>query len=79
MLAPWIPHQIQLRYKPVMLIRHPVAVALSQLDAFRGADRDAVTYKVPNCHNNQRFVQNEQYLNGLEGALGTKSSTLVHQ
>lgn len=72
MLAPWILHQIQLRYKPVMLIRHPVAVALSQLDAFRGADRDAVTYKVPNCHNNQRFVQNEQYLNGLEGALERK-------
>jgi len=75
LLAPWILKHADLHYKPIFLIRHPVAVCLSQMKAFAGIPAEDFArpanqaFQAPDCLHNERFLQNRNYLNKLETIL----------
>ena len=75
-LLPWIAATFndQLNYKPIYLLRHPVAVCMSQLNTiakikpaqqflFLQADK---RFKIFDTLNNERFIEYEKYLRTLE-------------
>lgn len=69
MLIEWIMEHIELSAPPVLLVRHPVAVASSQLQTFVRKQEPVLPYVVPQCRNNQRYIEHFDYLNGLTTAL----------
>jgi hypothetical protein len=69
MLADWIMNQCHFHYKPIFLIRHPVAISQSQLKTFAQTEGKADIFHIPACRNNQRFKEYAEYLNTLENPL----------
>jgi hypothetical protein len=65
MLIDWLMNHMEFAVPPVFLIRHPVAVASSQLLTFVRKDEPVAPYEVPTCRNNRRYVENADYLNTL--------------
>lgn len=74
-LLPWMVHSFpEMRHPPILLLRHPITTCISRIKTFE-KEPDFVNvenkhdFRVPDCRNNERFVQNEAYLNTLETAL----------
>lgn len=64
LLLPYIVTNFDLKIKPILLIRHPIDVCLSQIKAF---DKDfSYSKNIPNCINNERFAENMDLLEKLE-------------
>lgn len=68
LLLPWLVRQFSLKYKPIYLLRHPIAVALSQIKNFH-SEKPLSKYLVPDCMSNERYLENQQYLNSLSSKL----------
>lgn len=67
-LIPWMTAQLNLKRKPIYLLRHPVPTAFSHLKAFDD-ERDLAVFDVPKQKNNQRFKKHEGFLNNLKSKL----------
>lgn len=71
---PWMVNQFQFNYKPIYLIRHPIAVALSQIENFH-INKPFSEYVIPECINNERYINNFAYLNNLKTNLERQIAT----
>ncbi|WP_158611360.1 sulfotransferase [Mangrovimonas spongiae] len=78
MCLPWIVEQFpELSYKPVFLLRHPIAVALSRLKTFNRLDLESIReplkgadyYTIPECLNNDRYIEHASFIKGLQTRL----------
>lgn len=65
-LLPWIVKHLNLKRKPIYLLRHPVATAFSHLKAFGNPEESLQPFEVPDFINNERFIQHRAYLNTLQ-------------
>lgn len=60
-MLPWLIRNFQFRYRPVLLVRHPLAVVASQLrfgfmrDGFRG-------FRIPECPFNEHYRKHAEFL-----------------
>ncbi len=73
LLLGYIVENFKINNKPILLIRHPIDVCISQLKAFK--DRDNQNFKlekVPDVINNHRFVEHNEYLQSLKSELQIK-------
>jgi hypothetical protein len=66
-MLPWLIRNFQFINRPVLFVRHPLAVVASQLrfgfvrDGFRG-------FRIPNCPFNEHFLKHRDFLSGLSTA-----------
>jgi Sulfotransferase domain len=72
MLMPWLTSEYKFKKKPILLLRHPVATTLSQIKSFDLSNNGDIKYKAPNCYNNDRYKENENYLNSLDSLFERK-------
>jgi len=68
-LLPWMLNNFKFNYKPILLIRHPIAVAMSQLKSFYHLKDKTPGFIAPDVNNNETYKEHEQYLNSLESVL----------
>jgi len=69
LLLPWLTNYFIFKHKPIFIIRHPIAVTLSQFNSFKSQKRLASRPRIPDCINNERFITHFDYLKGLETKL----------
>ena len=69
LLLPWMVKHFQFKHKPIYLLRHPVATALSQIRNIPETQTDMAPFEVPDTIHNQRYVENKPYLDGLKTPL----------
>jgi hypothetical protein len=66
-MLPWLIRSFQFLNRPVLLVRHPLAVVASQLrfgfarDGFHG-------FRIPDCPFNEHFMKHRDFLSGLRTA-----------
>ena len=71
-MIPWLTRLFSCKYKPVYLVRHPLAVVASQLK--HGAwNKDFQGFVIPNCRYNDVYIRHADFLSSLE----TKAEALV--
>lgn len=68
LLLPWLTSTFQLNQAPIYLLRHPIAVALSQIKNFHTTE-PLGEYTVPDCINNEKYHYYKDYLNSLTSRL----------
>ena len=71
-LLPWLVRQYQFKYKPVYLLRHPFAVAASQLKQ-GGWDEIPEKFEIPQMRFNEEYIKHKRFLKSLN----TKAEVLV--
>lgn len=71
-LLPWLTAQFDFTFKPLLLLRHPFAVAASQL-AFGAWNRSFRGFNIPNGPFNDRYLAHQSFLESLK----TKEEALV--
>lgn len=71
LLLPWITNRINFKYKPIHLLRHPVAVALSQVKMFESRNM----LGAPTSIKNRIFQNHRDYLKGLATPLERQVAT----
>ena len=64
LMLPWLTRQFHFHYKPILLLRHPVAVAQSQVRAF--AHKSYEGWRTPDSHKNGIYKVHEPFLNTLQ-------------
>ncbi|HEB62241.1 MAG TPA: hypothetical protein ENI82_03720 [Bacteroidetes bacterium] len=64
-LIPWLIKHIDLKRKPIYLLRHPIATAFSHIKAF-DEEKTISRYIAPNFMHNERFIEHEDYINSLK-------------
>ena len=69
LLLPYIVHNFNLKHKPILLLRHPIAVAKSQLKNIPENQKGEAIYEIPDTLNNDRYKENYEYLNSLKTQL----------
>ncbi len=69
LLLPFIVKNFKLKHKPIYLLRHPIAVAKSQLRNIPESQKENPGYKIPDTLNNERYIENSEYLDSLETIL----------
>lgn len=72
LLAPYILKNFTFKYPPIVLLRHPVDTCRSQINAFENGDYSEKHVKVPECINNERYVEHISYINSLSTKLERK-------
>lgn len=65
----WLVNNFNLKYKPIYLLRHPVAVAKSQIRNFYDTDKELPPFQLPDTFNSNRYTPHLEYLNSLETRL----------
>ena len=76
-LLPWFTKNLNLKHKPILLLRHPITTSISQLKNFHretGASlsqpySEQKTFVPPDCINNERYVKHQHYINSLSTPL----------
>jgi len=71
LLLPWVLENFKFRYKPILLIRHPIVTCLSQINTFHQQNYRAI-FKIPTSINSKRFDQHKEFLDKLESTLELK-------
>jgi hypothetical protein len=71
LLAPYIINNFHFHNKPILLIRHPIDVCISQIKAFDNND----TIKTSKFINNGRFIEHEGFIKTLKTKLEYKIAT----
>lgn len=71
-LLPWLTRQFAFRHKPIYLVRHPFAVAASQM-RFGAWDRKRGGFGIPRGRYNELYTRHADFLRGIE----TKEEALV--
>lgn len=65
-MLPWLTRTFKFNYRPVLLLRHPFAVAASQLK-FGAWDRMDGGFRIPSCRFQEHFTKHEHFLSQLRG------------
>lgn len=74
----WFVHEFgsELRFKPILLLRHPITTCFSRMQKFERIKFDEVSvtknlkaFQIPDCINNSRFIEHKSFLDGLETML----------
>lgn len=73
-LLSWLVRQFNFRYQPIFLVRHPFAVAASQLECPRWARR-APHFMIPDCRYRELVARHEPFLSRLD----TRAEVLIAQ
>lgn len=78
-VLPWLVTEFKknLGRKPILLLRHPITTCISQLKNFKGKNNKSILepfekgelFRVPDCINNERYVEHQTYLNTLNTPL----------
>ena len=68
MLLPWITNKINLKYKPIYLLRHPISCSLSRLKIW-DKGQPLAKYQPHKSLNNEGFFEHELYINSLDSKL----------
>lgn len=68
MLA-WLVSNFDFKYKPIYLLRHPIAVAKSQIRNFYDTDEKLPPFEIPDTINSDRYEKHLEYLNSLNTRL----------
>lgn len=64
-MIPWLTANFALRYRPIYLVRHPFAVAASQME--HGAwGKEFRRFEVPDCPYNEPYIEHADYLRSLQ-------------
>lgn len=71
LLLPYIMNKFNFNNKPILLIRHPIDVCISQIKAFDGDDKN-YSVKIPNSINNDRFYEHKDFIESLQTKLEYK-------
>lgn len=72
-LLPWFTKNLNLKYKPILLMRHPITTCISQLKNFHKVTGASLSepyseqkmFVPPHCINNERYIKNKDYINSL--------------
>lgn len=64
---PWLVNNFKFKKKPVLLLRHPIPVILSQEKNFK--QNIYKDYILSNSYNNKRFIKHKNYLESLDTKL----------
>ncbi len=67
-MLPWLNKNFSFQYKPIYLLRHPVAVSLSQIKAFH-KDNKFARYEIPNVLYNEKYLIHKDFLSTLKTPL----------
>lgn len=70
LLLPYIMNNFKFHNKPILLIRHPIDVCISQIKAFD--DDKNNTLEIPHSINNNRFIEHKDFIQTLETQLEYK-------
>lgn len=76
-LLPWFTSRLNLEYKPILLLRHPITTCVSQLKNFQRLSgnllfepyKEEQIYSPPDCINNERYIAHQAYVNALQTPL----------
>ena len=74
-VLPWLVNNFpQLKHPPIFLMRHPITTSISRLKSFEPNNtvndlKNKKDFVVPDCINNERYIQHQVYVNALESAL----------
>ncbi|WP_411768226.1 sulfotransferase family protein [Winogradskyella sp. A3E31] len=68
-LLPYFAHNFGLKYKPILLVRHPVPTCQSIIKAFGNQTRELLNFEPPETLNNERFMPHVEYINQLQTRL----------
>jgi hypothetical protein len=60
-MLPWLTKNFSFRHKPVYILRHPVAVALSQIKAFHECEGDS-NFEIPDVIYNEKYLLHKDFL-----------------
>lgn len=72
-LLPWLIKNNAFIHKPIYLLRHPIAVVLSQFNAFHNEKSQLKQwFDIPDWINNERFIKHADFINQLETVLEKK-------
>lgn len=71
LLLPYIVSRFKFNNKPILLIRHPVDVCISQLIAFGDNDKNN-SLEITNCIKNNRFILHKDFVETLQTKLEYK-------
>jgi hypothetical protein len=69
LLLPWLVRNFQFKHKPIYLLRHPIATALSQIRNIPETQMDMAPFEVPDTIYNQRYIENKTFLDNLKTPL----------
>lgn len=72
-LLPWFTRNLNLEHKPILLLRHPITTCASQLKTFNKVTGASLSqpyseqeiFMPPDCINNERYIENQAYINSL--------------
>lgn len=64
LMLPWLTRQFEFKYKPILLLRHPIAVAQSQVRAF--AHKSFEGWRTPQSRKNEIYSIHEPFLMTLK-------------
>jgi len=65
LLLPWLVNRFKFKYKPILLLRHPIATAYSQVKTFNKDKLDLKPFKIPQVINNERYEPHVDFINQL--------------
>ncbi|MFD2823320.1 sulfotransferase [Lacinutrix iliipiscaria] len=74
---PWFVNTFsELKHPPILLLRHPITTCISRLKTFEGVTNvnvalleNDMSFKIPDCINNERFVNHQKYIHELQTQL----------
>ncbi len=69
LMLPWLTKNFVFKHKPIYLLRHPVAVAKSQFRNIPESHKENANYIIPDTLNNERYIENSDYLDSLKTTL----------
>lgn len=70
MLLPWLTHSFKFKFRPILLLRHPIPVSLSVLKSWYNNTEKLLSLKeLPNTLNKERYEVFLPYINGLQTRL----------
>lgn len=72
LLLPYLVENFKFQHPPIFLVRHPIDICISQKHAFKGGDEPTDNYTIPDCINNERFIEHKEYINQLKTPLEVK-------
>jgi len=63
-MLPWLTKNFRFKHKPIYLLRHPVAVALSQIKAFH-QNESFQQFEIPDVVFNEKYILHQEFLKSL--------------
>ncbi len=69
LLIPWMMENFKFKYKPIVLLRHPIDTTISHIKAFGDNKNYLKELEIPKSINNERYIKHYDYIHNLETLL----------